>query len=129
MGWRSSPRVTPGLTNLAMSDPARMIGAMSSEPYCADPWAPYGRDARGQPWSTKYRSIAGLLQIFGGVVRPGVGRLYLGSTTVAAVYIGLWVPGVLTVLTVVGIPILVGVLILFSQHPYYSCDGQGQPLR
>jgi TM2 domain-containing membrane protein YozV len=103
-----------------------------------DPEAPYGRDPRGQPWSKKYRSIAGLLQIFGGVVLPGVGRLYMGSTTVAAVYIGLWVLGVLTVLTFIGIPMLVGVhvwafvdgvLILFSQHPYYSCDGQGRPLR
>jgi TM2 domain-containing membrane protein YozV len=49
-------------------------------PYTYDPQAPYGRDQFGQPFSDKSRVTAGVLQIVGFFIAPGIGRLYLGDT-------------------------------------------------
>jgi len=47
-----------------------------------DPSAPYGRHPiTGEPFSDKSKVVAGLLQLLGLVGVLGVGRLYLGYTT------------------------------------------------
>jgi TM2 domain-containing membrane protein YozV len=92
------------------------------------------------PYSRKRRSVAGWLQILGGItVFPGAGRWYTGHTTRAAIYTGLWILGLVTVFGFIGGPILIGCHVwsiidgcLFlggSKDPLYSCDGQGRALR
>lgn len=89
--------------------------------YGYDPSAPFGRDPlTGQPMSDKSKVTAGLLQIFLGSF--GVGRLYLGYTTIGVLQI------VVSLLTC-GIgaiwPLIDGILILMGNVP----DPQGRKLR
>ncbi|WP_067655499.1 TM2 domain-containing protein [Nocardia harenae] len=85
-----------------------------------DPEAPYGRDPYGVPLSDKQKLVAGLLQIFVGYF--GVGRFYLGYTTIGVLQV------VVSVVTC-GIgavwPLIDGILILMGKVP----DPQGRPLR
>ncbi|MGW4354496.1 NINE protein [Nocardia sp. NPDC004582] len=85
-------------------------------PYGGDPEAPYGRDAFGVPLSDKSKLTAGLLQLLVGSF--GVGRFYLGYTTI----------GVLQLVTCGGCGIwalIDGIMILTGKVP----DLQGRPLR
>ncbi|MFE2998851.1 NINE protein [Nocardia sp. NPDC059246] len=85
-------------------------------PYGGDPEAPFGRDQFGVPFSDKSKLTAGLLQIFIG--HFGVGRFYLGYTTI----------GVLQLITCGGCGVwslIDGILMLTGKVP----DLQGRPLR
>jgi hypothetical protein len=79
-----------------------------------------GRNPSGQPQSDKSKMVAGLLQIFLGGL--GIGRFYLGYTTLGIVQI------VVTALTC-GIgalwPLVDGIMILMGKVP----DAQGRALR
>jgi TM2 domain-containing membrane protein YozV len=82
--------------------------------------APYGVDAYGRPLSDKSKLAAGLLQIFLGGF--GVGRFYLGYTTIGLLQI------LVTWLTCgAGAiwPLIDGVMILIGNVP----DAQGRTLR
>ncbi len=69
------------------------VAAMPVVPvYGVDAFAPYGRDPfSGEPLSDKSKSTAGLLQLFFG--QFGVGRFYLGYSTIGGLQLGLWVLG------------------------------------
>ena len=86
-----------------------------------DPSAPYGRDPlTGLPLSDKSKVTAGLLQILLGGF--GVGRFYLGYTTIGVLQL------VVSVVTC-GIgaiwPLIDGIMILMGNVP----DTQGRKLR
>jgi hypothetical protein len=82
--------------------------------------AGYGVDQHGRPLSDKSRLVAGLLQVFLGGL--GIGRFYLGYSTIGALQI------VATVFTC-GIgavwPLIDGIMILMGNVP----DAQGRTLR
>lgn len=89
--------------------------------YAVDPSAPYGRDPlTGLPLSDKSKVTAGLLQILLGGF--GVGRFYLGYTTIGVLQL------VVSVVTC-GIgaiwPLIDGIMILMGNVP----DPQGRKLR
>jgi len=89
--------------------------------YGVDPSAPFGRDPlTGMPLSDKSKVTAGLLQLFLGGF--GVGRFYLGYTTIGVLQL------LVSVLTC-GIgaiwPLIDGILILMGNVP----DVHGRPLR
>lgn len=103
--------------------------------YYVDPMAPYGRNPfTGEPLSDKSKLIGGLLQLLGLVGVLGIGRIYLGYTTlgIAQLIIGLvggFVIGMLTCGLGFAIPVIWGivdaVLILSGQVR----DPLGRPLR
>lgn len=103
--------------------------------YYPDPMAPYGRSPlTGEPLSDKSKIVAGLLQLLGLVGVLGIGRIYLGYTTlgIAQLIVGLvggFVIGMLTCGIGFAIPviwaIIDSVLILTGQVR----DPQGRPLR
>lgn len=104
-------------------------------PYYADPMAPYGRSPlTGEPLSDKSKLIGGLLQLLGLVGVLGIGRIYLGYTTlgIAQLIVGLvggFIIGILTCGIGFAIPVIWGiidaVLILSGQVR----DPLGRPLR
>ena len=99
-----------------LGQPAPYPIPRSAGPYGGDPEAPFGRDPFGVPFSDKSKLTAGLLQIFVG--HFGVGRFYLGYTTI----------GVLQLITCGGCGIwslIDGILMLTGKVP----DLQGRPLR
>ena len=74
----------------------------------ADPQAPFGRDpATGVPLSDKSAVTAGLLQLFLGGL--GIGRFYIGSTSIGAVQLCLGLFGFFFSWIFIGIPVLLGV--------------------
>ncbi|MFF0817661.1 TM2 domain-containing protein [Rhodococcus sp. NPDC003318] len=101
-----------------------------------DPVAPYGRDPlTGEPLSDKSRTTGGLLQLllpFLGIC--GVGRLYVGSTTIGLIQLlGMFVAMFMSLL-LIGIPFMIafwlwsvidGILMLVGNVR----DGQGRKLR
>ena len=96
-----------------------------------DPAAPYGRNAQtGEPFSDKSKVVAGLLQLLGLVGVLGVGRLYLGYTTlgitqlVGGLVLGLVTCGIGFIVPVVW-GIVDAVLILTDKVR----DPSGRPLR
>ena len=103
--------------------------------YYVDPMAPYGRNPfTGEPLSDKSKTIAGLLQLLGLIGVLGIGRIYLGYTTlgIAQLVVGLvggFVIGILTCGLGFAIPVVWGlidaVMILSGQVR----DPQGRPLR
>lgn len=103
--------------------------------YYADPMAPYGRNPfTGEPLSDKSKLVGGLLQLLGLVGVLGIGRIYLGYTTlgIAQLIVGLvggFVIGMLTCGVGFAIPVVWGivdaVLILTGQVR----DPLGRPLR
>jgi TM2 domain-containing membrane protein YozV len=73
-----------------------------------DPAAPWGRDPdTGKPLSDKSAAAAGCLQLFFGMF--GIGRFYIGSTTIAGVQLGLTLLGGATTIIFIGFFILFGV--------------------
>ncbi|MGI9162449.1 MAG: NINE protein [Mycobacterium sp.] len=103
--------------------------------YYPDPMAPFGRSPlTGEPLSDKSKIVAGLLQLLGLVGVLGIGRIYLGYTSlgIAQLIVGLiggFVIGMLTCGIGFAIPviwaIIDSVLILTGQVR----DPQGRPLR
>jgi TM2 domain-containing membrane protein YozV len=79
---------------------------MNYPPY--DPQAPYGRDEHGYPLSDKSRVTAGILQIVGFFIAPGIGRLYLGDTKVGLLQLLGCLFGWFTIWLLIGIPIVLG---------------------
>ena len=76
--------------------------------YGADPQAPFGRDpATGMPLSDKSAIAAGLLQLFLGGF--GVGRFYIGSTSIGVAQLCLGLFGFFFSWALIGIPVLLGV--------------------
>jgi TM2 domain-containing membrane protein YozV len=99
--------------------------------YYPDPAAPYGRNPMtGEPFSDKSKVVAGLLQLLGLVGVLGVGRLYLGYTTlgitqlVGGLVLGLVTCGIGFIVPVVW-GIVDAVLILTDKVR----DPAGRPLR
>jgi TM2 domain-containing membrane protein YozV len=99
--------------------------------YYPDPAAPYGRNPMtGEPFSDKSKVVAGLLQLLGLVGVLGVGRLYLGYTTlgitqlVGGLVLGLVTCGIGFIVPVVW-GIVDAVLILTDKVR----DPVGRPLR
>ncbi|KND31892.1 TM2 domain-containing protein [Streptomyces acidiscabies] len=85
--------------------------------YTGDPYAPYGYDAYGRPYSDKSKIVAGILQLFLGTL--GVGRFYIG-------HVGL---GLAQLFTCGGFGIwalIDGIILLTSDS---TTDGQGRVLR
>lgn len=81
----------------------------------------YGVDAYGRPLSDKSKLVAGLLQIFVGSF--GIGRFYLGYTTIGVLQI---VVTAVTCLTLGWIwPLIDGIMIITGKVP----DAQGRTLR
>ena len=80
-------------------------------PYTYDPQAPYGRDQFGQPLSDKSRVTAGVLQIVGFFIAPGIGRLYLGDTRTGLIQLPVCVFGWFTMWVLIGIPIVLAMAI------------------
>ena len=103
--------------------------------YYMDPMAPYGRNPlTGEPLSDKSKIVGGLLQLLGLVGVLGIGRIYLGYTTlgIAQLIVGLiggFIIGMLTCGIGFAIPVIWGiidaVLILTGQVR----DPLGRPLR
>ncbi|WP_019930009.1 TM2 domain-containing protein [Nocardia sp. BMG111209] len=86
----------------------------------ADPQAPYGRNAQGEPYSDKSKLVAGLLQIFLGGF--GVGRFYLGYTGIGIAQIAVtWLTCGIGALW----PLIDGIMILVGKVR----DPQGLPLQ
>jgi len=99
--------------------------------FSPDPAAPYGRNPMtGEPFSDKSKVVAGLLQLLGLVGVLGVGRLYLGYTTlgilqlVGGLVLGLATCGIGFIVPVVW-GIVDAVLILTDKVR----DPSGRPLR
>jgi TM2 domain-containing membrane protein YozV len=93
-------------------------------PAYLDPAAPYGRHPiTGEPLSEKSKTIAGLLQLLGMFGIVGIGRIYLGYTTLGVIQL---VVGILTCgLGAIIWGIIDAVLILTDKVR----DPQGRPLR
>ncbi|MEX0581537.1 MAG: NINE protein [Mycobacterium sp.] len=96
-----------------------------------DPAAPYGRNPlTGEPFSDKSKVIAGLLQLLGLVGVLGIGRIYLGNTTLGITQLlGCLVFGIVTC----GIGFIVSVIwgivdavLIFTDRVR---DSAGRPLR
>ncbi len=96
-----------------------------------DPAAPYGRHPlTGEPFSDKSKVIAGLLQLLGLVGVLGIGRIYLGNTTLGITQlVGCLVFGIITC----GIGFIVSVIwgivdavLIFTDKVR---DSAGRPLR
>ena len=93
-------------------------------PAYSDPSAPFGRHpATGEPYSEKSKIVAGLLQLIGLFGLVGIGRIYLGYTSLGVIQL---VVGLLTC----GIGALIwgivdAVLILTDKVR----DPEGRPLR
>ena len=96
-----------------------------------DPAAPYGRHPlTGEPFSDKSKVIAGLLQLLGLVGVLGIGRIYLGNTTLGITQLlGCLVFGIVTcgigfIVTVIwGI---IDAVLIFTDRVR---DSAGRPLR
>lgn len=103
--------------------------------YYPDPAAPFGRDPfTGAPLSDKSKVVAGLLQLLGLVGVLGIGRLYLGYTSLGVTQLlvglfGAFIIGMLTCGIGLLIPAIWGivdaVMILTDKVP----DPMGRPLR
>ncbi|MGE2731907.1 NINE protein [Mycolicibacterium vaccae] len=93
-------------------------------PMYGDPAAPYGRHpVTGEPLSDKSKVVAGLLQLLGLLGLVGIGRIYMGNTSLGVVQlvVGLITCGVGAVIW----GIVDAVLILTDRVR----DPQGRPLR
>lgn len=96
-----------------------------------DAWAPYGRHPKtGQPYSSKSKVTAALLQLLGFFGFLGLGRIYLGQTRLGLVQL---VIGVLATITTYGlgitVPFVWGVIDAILMLTGRVHDKQGLPLR
>jgi TM2 domain-containing membrane protein YozV len=127
-GYPNQPAAQPGYP----SQPAAYPG-YPTPGYAVDPSAPYGRDpATGEPLSDKSAVVAGLLQLFFGVF--GVGRFYIGSTTIGALQLGAFLLSFVLCFVLIGIFLLpcVGIWALIDGIMMLTGsvkDGQGRKLR
>ena len=96
-----------------------------------DPAAPYGRHPlTGEPFSDKSKVIAGLLQLLGLVGVLGIGRIYLGNTTLGITQLlGCLVFGIVTCVIWFIVPVIWGIIdavLIFTDRVR---DSAGRPLR
>ena len=96
-----------------------------------DPSAPYGRHPlTGEPFSDKSKVIAGLLQLLGLVGVLGIGRIYLGNTTLGITQLlGCLVFGIITCGIGFIVPVIWGIVdavLIFTDRVR---DSAGRPLR
>ena len=96
-----------------------------------DPAAPYGRHPlTGEPFSDKSKVIAGLLQLLGLVDVLGIGRIYLGNTTLGITQLlGCLVFGIVTCGIGFIVPVIWGIIdavLIFTDRVR---DSAGRPLR
>jgi hypothetical protein len=96
-----------------------------------DPAAPYGRHPiTGEPFSDKSKVVAGLLQLLGLVGVLGVGRLYLGYTTLGVTQlVGGLVLGILTCGIGFIVPVIWGIVDAVLILTDKVRDPMGRPLR
>jgi TM2 domain-containing membrane protein YozV len=99
-------------------------------PY-GDPSAPYGRDpVTGEPVSDKSKVVAGLLQLLGLIGILGIGRIYLGQTTLGIAQL---VSGILVSVVTCGVgialPVIWGIVDAILIFAGQVRDAQGRPLR
>lgn len=79
-------------------------------PMMYDPQAPYGRDPfSGAPLSSKSKVVAGVLQLTLGCF--GTGRWYVGQYGIASAQLALFIVGWLTLIVMIGFPLLLASLI------------------
>lgn len=125
-GWYPDPNGGPGqaywdgvqwLPSGGPAAAASAYGGVAAGAYGQPSW---GVDMYGRPLSDKSKIVAGLLQIFVGTF--GVGRFYLGYTTIGVLQL------VVSIFTC-GIgaiwPLIDGIMILMGNVP----DAQGRTLR
>lgn len=96
-----------------------------------DPAAPYGRHPlTGELFSDKSKVIAGLLQLLGLVGVLGIGRIYLGNTTLGITQLlGCLVFGIVTCGIGFIVPVIWGIIdavLIFTDRVR---DSAGRPLR
>ena len=96
-----------------------------------DPAAPYGRHPlTGEPFSDKSKVIAGLLQLLGLVGVLGIGRIYLGNTTLGITQLlGCLVFGIVTCGIGFIVQVIWGIIdavLIFTDRVR---DSAGRPLR
>jgi TM2 domain-containing membrane protein YozV len=92
-------------------DPVYPYPGYPTAGYGIDPQAPFGRDpVTGTPLSDKSAVAAGFLQLFLGFL--GIGRFYIGSTTIGAVQLSLGLFAFFfSLFCLVGLPLLVAVMV------------------
>jgi TM2 domain-containing membrane protein YozV len=89
-----------------------------------DPTAPYGRHpVTGEPLSEKSKLVGGLLQLLGLFGLVGIGRIYLGYTTLGVIQL---VVGILTCTVGAIIWGIIDAVLILSDRVR---DPQGRPLR
>lgn len=96
-----------------------------------DPAAPYGRHPlTGEPFSDKSKVIAGLLQLLGLVGVLGIGRIYLGNTTLGITQlVGCLVFGIITCGIGFIVPVIWGIVDAVLIFTDKVRDSAGRPLR
>ena len=96
-----------------------------------DPAAPYGRHPRtGEPLSDKSKVVAGLLQLLGLVGVLGIGRIYLGYTTLGIIQlVGGLVFGLITCGIGFIVPVIWGIVDAVLILTDRVRDSAGRPLR
>ena len=96
-----------------------------------DPAAPYGRHPlTGEPFSDKSKVIAGLLQLLGLVGVLGIGRIYLGNTTLGITQlVGCLVFGIITCGIGFIVPVIWGIVVAVLIFTDKVRDSAGRPLR
>ena len=96
-----------------------------------DPAAPYGRHPlTGEPFSDKSKVIAGLLQLLGLVGVLGIGRIYLGNTTLGITQLlGCLVFGIVTCGIGFIVPVIWGIIDAVLIFTDKVRDSAGRPLR
>ena len=96
-----------------------------------DPAAPYGRHpGTGEPLSDKSKVVAGLLQLQGLVGVLGIGRIYLGYTTLGIIQlVGGLVFGLITCGIGFIVPVIWGIVDAVLILTDKGRDAAGRPLR
>jgi len=96
-----------------------------------DPAAPYGRHpGTGEPLSDKSKVVAGLLQLLGLVGVLGIGRIYLGYTTLGIIQlVGGLVFGLITCGVGFIVPVIWGIVDAVLILTDKVRDSAGRPLR
>ena len=96
-----------------------------------DPAAPYGRHpGTGEPLSDKSKVVAGLLQLLGLVGVLGIGRIYLGYTTLGIIQlVGGLVFGLITCGIGFIVPVIWGIVDAVLILTDKVRDAAGRPLR
>jgi TM2 domain-containing membrane protein YozV len=99
--------------------------------FYADPAAPYGRHpGTGEPFSDKSKVVAGLLQLLGLVGVLGIGRIYLGYTTLGIIQlVGGLVFGLITCGIGFIVPVIWGIVDAVLIFTDKVRDSAGRPLR